>query len=113
MRLAIKIPAIFTTPPRQGSARREAPVFFSNVLQMWTVSRYDDVHAVLEEPRLFSSKDSIKSIDSLCPEALAVLQTGVPPTPFIINSDPPGHSRWRRVINRAFSGVMRDLSALH
>ena len=86
-------------------ARREEPVFFSDVLKMWVVTRYDDVRSVLKGPKLFSSKDSIKSIDSLCPEALAVLRTGVPPTPFIINSDPPEHSRWRRVINRAFSGA--------
>ena len=86
-------------------ARREEPIFFSDVLKMWIVTRYDDVRSVLKEPKLFSSKDSIKSIDSLCPEALAVLRTGVPPAPFIINSDPPEHSRWRRVINRAFSGA--------
>lgn len=86
-------------------ARREEPIFFSDVLKMWIVTRYDDVHSVLKEPKLFSSKDSIKSIDSLCPEALAVLRTGVPQVPFIINSDPPEHSRWRRVINRAFSGA--------
>src|SRR5262249_23734859 len=84
-------------------ARREEPIFFSDMLKMWIVTRYDDVRAVLKEPRLFSSKDSIKSIDSLCPEALAILRTGVPPVPFIINTDPPEHSRFRRVINRAFS----------
>ena len=86
-------------------ARREEPIFFSDVLKMWIVTRYDDVRSVLKEPNLFSSKDSIQSIAPLCPEALAVLRTGVPPVPFIINSDPPEHSRWRRVINRAFSGA--------
>ena len=86
-------------------ARREEPIFFSDMLKMWILTRYDDVRAVLREPNLFSSKDSIKSIDSLCPEALAVLRTGVPPVPFIINTDPPEHSRFRRVINRAFSGA--------
>ena len=72
---------------------------------MWIVTRYDDVRSVLKAPNLFSSKDSIRSIAPLCSEALAVLRTGVPPVPFIINSDPPAHSRWRRVINRAFSGA--------
>ena len=86
-------------------ARREEPIFFSDVLKMWIVTRYDDVRSVLKEPNLFSSKDSIQSIAPLCPEALAVLRTGVPPVPFIINSDRPEHSRWRRVINRAFSGA--------
>src|SRR6266704_2777857 len=68
-----------------ATARREASIFFSDVLKMWIVTRYDDVRSVLKEPNLFSSKDSIKSIDSLCPEALAVLRTGIPPVPFIIN----------------------------
>lgn len=86
-------------------ARREEPIFFSDMLKMWIVTRYDDVRSVLKEPNLFSSKDSIKSIVPLCPEALAVLRTGVPPVPFIINTDPPEHSRFRRVINRAFSGT--------
>src|SRR5215475_13572008 len=55
-------------------ARREEPIFFSDMLQMWIVTRYDDVRSVLKEPNLFSSKDSIKSIVPLCPEALAVLR---------------------------------------
>lgn len=88
-----------------ATARREEPIFFGDRLKMWIVTCYDDVHAVLREPNLFSSQDSIKSIDALCPEALAVLRTGVPPVPFIINTDPPEHSRFRRVINRAFSGA--------
>src|SRR5262245_5392413 len=86
-------------------ARQEESIFFSAMRKMWVVTRYYDVRSVLKEPNLFSSKDSIKSITPLCPEALAVLRTGVPMVPFIINTDPPEHSRFRRVINRAFSGA--------
>ena len=40
-------------------------IFFSDMLKMWIVTRYDDVRSVLKEPRLFSSKDSIK-VSTLC-----------------------------------------------
>ena len=36
-------------------ARSEQPVFYSPALQMWVVTRYDDVVRVLRDPGLFSS----------------------------------------------------------
>jgi hypothetical protein len=37
------------------AAREEQPVFFSPPLNLWVVTRYDDVKAVLRDPQAFSS----------------------------------------------------------
>jgi cytochrome P450 len=96
--------------PFYEQARRDEPVFFSPAFRMWVVTSYAEARAVLANPTLFSSKDSINPIVDICPEALAVLGTGVPMTPSVINSDPPDHGRWRRALNAAFSASrMRQL----
>ena len=93
-------------------ARREKPVFFSPALNMWVVTQYQAARDVIVNPALFSSKDLIKGIVELCPEAVAALATGVPRTPTAIDSDPPAYARWRRVLGAALSAPrMRRLEA--
>lgn len=60
---------------------------------VWLVTRYDDVRAVLTDPRF--------SRDLSRPDA-AVLIPGVrqPSSPF---ADPPAHTRWRRLVAKAFT----------
>lgn len=99
--------------PFYAEARREEPVFFSPAFSMWIVTRYQDVRAVVANPRLFSSRKTIDPIVELCPAALAELGPGGPfPVPSLVSSDPPGHGRWRTVMNQAFSpSRMRRLEA--
>ena len=42
-------------------ARREQPVFFAEKFDLWVVTRYDDVLAVLKDHRSFSSTGALKS----------------------------------------------------
>lgn len=92
-------------------ARREAPIFFSKVMGMWVVSRYDDICSVLKDPELFSSRDTLTAgTTDLCPEALEIMRTGLPGGANLINSDPPTHIRLRRALNKAF--VPRRIAAL-
>ena len=86
-----------------AEARRDEPVFFSEALRMWCVTRYDDARTVMGNPALFSAKESLKSIVEICPEALTVLAAGVSSTPTAADSDPPGHARWRKPLSAAFS----------
>lgn len=90
--------------PFYAEARRHEPVFYSPGFHMWVVTRYDDVRTVAGNPGLFSSRKTIDPIVPICPEALAVLGTDRPlPVPSLVSSDPPGHGRWRRAMNQAFS----------
>jgi cytochrome P450 len=90
--------------PFYEEARRDDPVFFSSAFHMWVVTRYEDVRSVLSDPGRFSSRHSIDPIAPICPEAQAVLEaSGLPLVAQVVNSDPPDHDRWRRVMTKAFS----------
>ena len=86
-----------------AEARREEPVFYSPAFHMWVVTRYSDARAVLAQPSVFSSRKTIDPIVPIAPEAYAALAAGPAPVPVLVNSDPPHHGRFRRVLNRAFS----------
>ena len=89
--------------PFYAEARREEPVFYSPAFHMWVVTRYPDARAVLANPTIFSSRKTLDPIVQIAPEAYAVLASGPPVVPVLVNSDPPDHGRFRRVLNRAFS----------
>lgn len=90
--------------PTYAIARRVAPVFYSPVLSMWIVSRYDDIVAVLRDNATFSSANILKCRTIPCPESLAVLQAGgYERKPLTVDNDPPDHARTRGAIIKAFT----------
>lgn len=80
---------------RLRATRPVGPVRVATGDEVWLVTRYDDVRAALSDRRL--------SRDIFRPEA-ARLIPGVPPgqvsSPFV---DPPAHTRWRKLVTRAFT----------
>lgn len=92
-----------------ANARREEPVFYSPAFHMWVVTRYCDARAVLSNPTAFSSRRTIDPIVPIAPAAYAALAAGPAPVPVVVNSDPPDHGRFRRVLNRAFSPALMRL----
>jgi cytochrome P450 len=85
-------------------ARREQPVFYAPALDLWVVTRHDDVLTVLKDHRTFSSAGALKSSSApLPPEALEVLAEGYPEMPYIIELNPPLHDRIRGLVARAFT----------
>ncbi len=105
------IPFDPTTPEQRGNpfdvlalARREQPVFYAPALDLWVVTRHDDVLAVLKDHRTFSSTGALKSSSApLPPEVEEVLAEGCPEMPYIIELDPPLHNRIRGLVARAFT----------
>ena len=87
-----------------AAARREQPVFHAPAFDLWVVTRYDDVLAVLKDHRTFSSAGALKSSPApYPPEVQAVLAEGYPGMPYIIELDPPLHDRIRGLVTRAFT----------
>lgn len=85
-------------------ARREQPVFYAPNLDLWVVTRHEDVLAVLRNHRAFSSTGALKSAAApFPPEVAAVLAEGAPEMPYIIEIDPPLHDRIRRLVTKAFT----------
>jgi cytochrome P450 len=85
-------------------ARRERPVFHAQQFDLWVVTRYDDVAAVLKDHETFSSDGALRSTPGpYPPEVLEVLAEGWPEMPYIIELDPPLHDRIRRLVTKAFT----------
>ena len=105
------IPFDPTTPEQRENpfdilalARREQPVFFASALDLWVVTRHEDVLAVLKDHRTFSSTGALKSSSAPLPrEVREVLAEGYPEMPYIIELDPPLHDRIRGIVARAFT----------
>lgn len=85
-------------------ARREAPVFFSDELDSFVVTRYADCSAVLRDPATFSASPIVDFVTPLCEEALqTILASGFIPGPVTVNEDDPEHRPHRDVLRLAFT----------
>jgi cytochrome P450 len=99
------IPPLRDNPhPIFEEARKEEPIFFSDILQCWVVTRYEDVYAVLQDSRRFSSAGNLAvHKESLCPAAKNLLIENQYTDPPLVNEDAPIHPRRRPVYRRLFS----------
>lgn len=88
--------------PWLEAARRERPVFFLEELNAWVVTRYDDVLTVVRNTKLFSSRRANQFIEVLPGAVADVYPNGHPGLHGLVNSDPPVHTRMRKLANIAF-----------
>jgi cytochrome P450 len=94
--------------PHYARLRDEAPVCRIGQEDLWMVTRYDDVAAVLHDPTTFSSADGMgalmsgrvgrRRIDARDLFGLDMRELRV-----LIATDPPDHTRLRRLLSRAFT----------
>src|SRR5258708_32605104 len=87
-----------------AEARAASPVFYSPELDYWIVTRYVDVRHVFQTPKLFSAANALSPIKPVCAQAQTILSQGrFSADPVLTNSDPPAHTRVRRLANIAFT----------
>jgi cytochrome P450 len=93
------LPEVQANPyPYYTALRRDNPVAWLEPLQCWAVSRYDDVDYALRTPEIFSSANWLgQSIGDLSP---------APKVSWMIETDPPNHSRLRKLVNKGFTPRM-------
>ncbi|WP_299362973.1 cytochrome P450/oxidoreductase [uncultured Paracoccus sp.] len=85
-------------------SREAEPVFFSETLGYWVVSRYDDIKAIFRDPITFSPAVALEKITPPTPEAVAVLaRAGYAMNRTLVNEDEPAHMARRRVLMDAFT----------
>lgn len=89
--------------PLLAQQRGEAPVAYSEAIDMWIVTRHADVEHVFLHPEVFSAANAQAPLMPLCEEAGAILKAGFHLQPVMSNFDPPGHTRIRRRLAKAFS----------
>ena len=84
--------------------RNEAPVFRHDDPQRsdgyWALTRHADVVYVSRNPELFSSYEKTAMIDEFAPEQIEQQRM------FMLNQDPPQHTRMRQLVNRGFTPRM-------
>ncbi|MFI7224043.1 cytochrome P450 [Nonomuraea angiospora] len=84
--------------------RHERPVFRSEHLGAYVLTRYPDVRAAYGDPRRFSSEGSLTISRSLTRETREKLgEHGSFLSSFVANVDPPDHTRLRRSVSKAFT----------
>src|SRR5205807_8383671 len=109
-------PAVIADPyPIYARLRDEAPVAYVEDVDLWVLSRYDDVLAALRDPGKFSS-DLRGLANGLrvnpfnptmkIPRRLAALGGRLPWARVLLTSDPPEHTVLRRKISKAFTPRM-------
>ena len=90
--------------PFYARARAEAPVFYSEELGYWVVSRYDDIQAIFKDPATFSSENTQSPFKPRPAAVQAVFdEAGVSHASGLSGRQPPDHTRLRGFIKKAFT----------
>ena len=85
-----------------AALREHAPVHLTPY-GFWLISRYDDVLAVVRDPTRFSSQMLGPFAAQPSPEVAEILKDAYPGVPTLLTNDPPSHTRFRNLVNKAFS----------
>lgn len=104
---SLKDPAILARPNAFYQAlRSEDPVRYDEKIGMWLVSRYDDIVTVLRDPLTYSDKHGYAAMyaNGYFEEFRQILERdGGGFFADAIKDDPPGHTRVRRLLEKAFT----------
>jgi cytochrome P450 len=98
-------PATMKCPwPSYAALRDQAPVHptpFGFIL----VSRYDDVLAIVRDTERFSSSANGPGgmAGDVDPELAAIMAEGETPVKTLLTNDPPSHTQYRNLVNKAFT----------
>ncbi|MEZ7129047.1 hypothetical protein ACBR40_27265 [Nonomuraea sp. AD125B] len=91
--------------------RERHPVYLDAELEVWVVSRYADIDLVLRDTTgAFTNAQGYTPLQRLCPQAQAVL-TQIGWVPVLSSTDPPAHTRFRRITNAVWPTTPHRLAA--
>jgi cytochrome P450 len=94
--------------PYYAALRRESPIHqLAEGLPLYAITRFADVSHVLHHPELFSSTALQTALQGggigIGPNSGALAGHRLLASPMMIGTDPPDHSRLRRLVNRGFT----------
>jgi len=92
--------------PHYAALRSEAPVQFVETIDAFFVTRHDLVTEVARDSETFSSRRDRPPLPFSSDERAAlaaVREAGLPRISTLITADPPRHTRYRRLVSKAFS----------
>ena len=104
-------PEMHTDPyPLYRQLREEDPVHWSEPMEAWVLTRYDDVVGVLKSPRFSADR---KRARNRFAQLASAMQEDVGPlgrATTMLSADPPEHTRLRGLVSKAFT--MRMVEAM-
>jgi len=89
--------------PYLSGVREEGPVFYSPAVDMWVITRYDDIRNVFKDPATFSASVGQQPVFPITEEARSILLDGFHASPVMSDCDPPKHTRIRAHNMKGFS----------
>jgi cytochrome P450 len=92
--------------PLLHQLRERAPVYWSDAIGGWLLTRYDDVLVSFKNTSLFSNENRlVKTVEYLSPEKQTRYKAVVDhyATKGLIHSDPPDHTRLRGLVTQEFT----------
>jgi cytochrome P450 len=110
-------PAMQDNPfPYYRWLRAEQPVLRMPGTGFYVLTRYEDLRAVLRDPETFSNTLDLEELSGEKARKLGALfqqrltEKGWPHVPTLHQSDPPEHTRYRRLLNKVFTpGRVRQM----
>src|SRR3954463_15145146 len=84
--------------------REQAPVYWSEMMHVWVLTRFDDVLAVLRDHTRFSSERT-RATNPFVQQMESFREASGPigRTLTMLSIDPPAHTRMRNLVNKAFT----------
>jgi cytochrome P450 len=89
--------------PRLARAREEQPVFYMPDVDMWCVTRRDDIRTMLRDMETFSSASAIHMVNPVPEEITIPPGCPYPELENVAQFDPPEHTRLRKLMQPAFT----------
>lgn len=88
-----------------AAARAEQPIFKAPGSDIYMVFSYDLIDEILSKPELFSSKNEEMMLGRSIhdPKCQAIFAKGWPQAETLLNNDPPSHTRFKRLVLKAFA----------
>lgn len=89
--------------PKLAKARKEQPVFYMPDVDMWCVTRHEDVREMLRDTETFSSASAIHMVNPVPDEITIPPGCPYPELENVAQFDPPVHTRFRKLMQPAFT----------
>lgn len=92
--------------PMFARMRREAPIMWGENSQSWYISKYSDVQSIsrdLHYGKEFTPFRQVNPLICMLPPVKEMIEAR---TAFMLNQDPPDHTRLRALVNKAFTPSM-------
>ena len=92
--------------PMYQRLREEAPVLWSDKGKYWVVTKYSDIHAIMRDLQYEKQLErwrQFNPVAKLIPPVKNLMQSR---SLWMLNQDPPDHTRLRSLVNKAFTPKM-------